>query len=264
MKSIRFIISGLIMSCFLTGAVVYGQQSAKDIMLKTRDVSKIAGMETVSTLKIIDPKGRERVREISMASKLTDNGKTEKRIIRFLAPAEVKGTGMLIYDYDAASDDMWIFMPALRKTRRIASGEKNQSFMGSEFSNADLAAPNTEDFSYKITGNETIDGIECWKIESQPSTQAIADETGISKKVVWVAKKDYVCRRTEFFDPEGKLSKILTCSDVRKMAEGKYMAASMQMENIQNGRKSMITMGQMQYNPNVSDEYFTVTYLEKL
>jgi hypothetical protein len=263
MKSLRFIISAFILSGFLS-AGIYAQQSAKDIMLKTRDASKIPGMETVATLKIIDPKGRERVREISMASKLTDNGTTEKRIIRFLAPAEVKGTGMLIYDYDDASDDMWIFMPALRKTRRIASGEKNQSFMGSEFSNADLAAPNTEDFNYKLTGNETVDGVDCWKIEALPMTQAIADDAGISKKIVWIGKKDWVCRRTEFYDPEGSLSKILTCSDVRKMAEGKYMAGSLQMENVQNSRKSSFIMGQMQYNPSVREDYFTVANLEKL
>ncbi len=263
MKTIRLIFSACLIFCFMS-AGVYGQQSAKEIMQKTRDVSKIQGLETISTLKIIDPKGRERVREISMASKLTDNGKTEKRIIRFLAPAEVKGTGMLIYDYDAASDDMWIFMPALRKTRRIASGEKNQSFMGSDFSNADLAAPNTDDFSYKITGSETVDGVDCWKIESLPLTTAISEETGLSKKIIWIGKKDYVCRKTEFYDPDGELSKILTSSDIRKIAEGKYMAASMQMENVQNSRKSAIIMDQMQYNPNVKEEYFTVAYLEKL
>jgi len=259
----KILLSAGILFCFLT-VTVYGQQSAKDIMQKTRDVAKIPGLETVSTLKIIDPKGRERVREISMASKLADNGMTEKRIIRFLAPAEVKGTGMLIYDYDAESDDMWIFMPALRKTRRIASGEKNQSFMGSEFSNADLAAPNTGEFSYKIAGSETLDGIDCWKIESFPLTETIEDDTGLDKKIMWVGKNDNVCRKTEFYNVDGELSKILTSSDIRKVADGKYMAASMQMENVQNGRKSVISMGQMQYNPNIKEEYFTVAYLEKL
>jgi hypothetical protein len=263
MKTIKFIFSGIVLLFFLT-VPGFGQMSAKDIMQKTRDVSKIPGLETISTLKIIDPKGRERVREISMASKLTDNGKTEKRIIRFLAPAEVKGTGMLIYDYDAESDDMWIYMPALRKTRRIASNEKNQSFMGSEFSNADLAAPNTDDFSYRITGSETIDGIDCWKVEALPVTDEISDDTGFSKKIIWIGKKDNVSRRTEFYDLDGDLFKILTCSEIRKIADGKYMAASMQMENVQNERKSVIYMKQLQYNPDVKEEYFTVAYLEKL
>ena len=263
MKKIKIVFSACLLFCFFA-VTTYGQVSAKEIMQKTRDISKIPGLETVSTLKILDPKGRERIREISMASKLTDNGKTEKRVIRFLAPAEVKGTGMLIYDYDAQSDDMWIFMPALRKTRRIVSGEKNQSFMGSEFSNADLAAPNTDDFSYKIAGSETVDAIECWKIESFPLNDEISNETGLSKKMIWIGKKDNICRKTEFYDPDGELSKILTCSDIRKIAEGKYMAASMEMENVQNGRKSVIIMRQLQYNPNVKEEYFTVAYLEKL
>lgn len=263
MKKIKIIISSCLL-CSFFAVTSYGQLSAKEIVQKTRDVSKITGLETVSTLKIMDPKGRERIREISMASKLADNGRTEKRVIRFLAPAEVKGTGMLIYDYDAASDDMWIFMPALRKTRRIASGEKNQSFMGSEFSNADLTAPTTDEFSYRITVSETVDGTDCWKIESFPLTDEIADETGLSKKIIWIGKKDNVSRKTEFYDPDGDLYKILTCSDIRKIADGKYMAASMQMENVQNGRKSVISMGQIQYNPDVKEEYFTVGYLEKL
>lgn len=263
MKTIKLLLSVSLLVCFMSVSV-YGQQSARDIMQKTRDVAKIPGLETISTLKILDPKGRERVREISMVSKLTDNGRTEKRVIRFLAPAEVKGTGMLIYDYDAASDDMWIFMPALRKTRRIASGEKNQSFMGSEFSNADLAAPNTDDFSYKLTSSESVDGVDCWKIESVPLTEDISDETGLSRKIMWIGKNDNVCRKTEFYNQDKELSKILICNDIRKIAEGKYMAAVMQMENVQNGRKSLISMGQMQYNPNVKEEYFTVAFLEKL
>jgi len=258
-----FVLSVCMVFCFYS-FTMYGQPSAKEIMQKTRDVAKIQGLESVTILKIIDPKGKERIREISMASKLADNGKTEKRVIRFLAPAEVKGTGMLIYDYDEQSDDMWIYMPALRKTRRIVSGEKNQSFMGSEFSNSDLTAPNTDDFSYKITGSETVDATECWEIESFPLNDEISNETGLSKKIIWVGKKDNVCRKTEFYDPDGELFKILTCSDVKKIAEGKYMAASMQMDNIQNGRKSVISMDQMQYNPNVKEEYFTVDYLEKL
>ncbi len=127
----------------------------REIMQKSRDVSKLDGMEAISTLRIYDAKGRERVRETSMASKLFESGAIEKRIIRFLAPAEVKGTGMLIYDYDQRNDDMWIYMPALRKTRRIISNEKSKSFMGSEFSNADMSAPSLEDFNYTITGSET-------------------------------------------------------------------------------------------------------------
>jgi len=162
------------------------QPSAREIMQKAREVSKIPGMEAISTLSIYDSRGRERTREISMASRLFDNGSTEKRIVRFLAPAEVKGTGMLVFDYDDRADDMWIYMPALRKTRRIVSAEKGQSFMGSEFSNADMAAPNLDDYRYQLLGSETQDGTDCWKIEVVPVNEEIADESGVSHKITWI------------------------------------------------------------------------------
>lgn len=255
----------LFIGLYLTFALMtaYSQPSAREIMQKTREVSKIEGMEAVSTLKIYDSRGRERIREISMASRLFDNGFTEKRVIRFLAPAEVKGTGMLIFDYDKEADDMWIYMPALRKTRRIVSTEQGQSFMGSEFSNADMAAPNLDDYQYRFLGSEIQEGIDCWKIEVLPVEAELADETGWSRKITWIGKKDYVMRKSEYSDPDNDPYKILTASDIREVTKGKYLAALMQMENIRNGRKSVFIMDQLQYNPEVNEEYFTVYFLEK-
>ena len=98
--------------------------SAKQIVDKSFQTTKLVGSEMLSTLTIIDNRGRERVRKIATVSKLYNNGKTEKRLIRFLSPADVKGTGLLTFDYENKDDDMWLFMPALRKTRRIVSTEK--------------------------------------------------------------------------------------------------------------------------------------------
>jgi len=245
-------------------SLVSAQIEAREIIKKSREVSKITGMEALSTLKIFDSKGRERVRKTSMASRTFDNGRIEKRIIRFLSPAEVKGTGLLIFDNEDESDDMWIFMPALRKTRRIVSSEKSKSFMGSEFSNADMTAPVLDDFSYKILGSENINGVECWKIEKLPLDEDISDETGISREILWVSKKQYISVRSEYYDLDEELWKIRISSDVKEITTGKYMASYMKMENIQNGRTSEFTLDQIQYNPEVKEEYFTVGYLEKL
>jgi len=262
MKSKNMIIIFLIFFSF--PLIAYSQPSAKEIMQKTREVSKIMGMEAITTLRIYDSRGRERTREISMASRLFDNGATEKRIIRFLAPAEVKGTGMLIFDYDDKTDDMWIYMPALRKTRRIVSSEKGQSFMGSEFSNADMAAPNLDDYQYRLLGSEIQDGIDCWKIEVLPVNDDVADETGVGRKITWIGKKDFVTRKSEYYDLDNDLWKILTASDIRNITNGKFMAASMQMENVRNERKSVFTFDRLQYSPDVNGEYFTVSFLEKI
>ena len=238
----------------------------REIMQKSRDVSKLDGMEAISTLRIYDAKGRERVRQTSMASKLFESGTTEKRIIRLLSPAEVKGTGMLIYDYDERNDDMWIYMPALRKTRRIISNEKSKSFMGSEFSNADMSAPSLEDFDYTVTGSETIRGTDCWIVEVIPVNEDIMDRMGYDRQLAWIGKQDFVFRKAEYYDEDDELFKQMISSDVRQMDKSgkKYIATRMEMSNMQNGRKSVMTIDEIQYNPDVKEEYFTLGYLERL
>lgn len=262
-KIIRItIILGAVVLTFVSNTPPDG----REIMQKSRDVSKLDGMEAVSTLRIYDAKGRERVRQTSMASKLFENGATEKRIIRFLSPAEVKGTGMLIYDYDERTDDMWIYMPALRKTRRIISNEKNKSFMGSEFSNADMSAPNLEDFDYSVSGSEFIEGTDCWIIEVVPVDEDVMDEVGYDRQVAWVGKHDFVFRKAEYYDEDDEIFKRMITSDIREMGSSgkKYIATRMEINNIQNGRRSVMTIDKIQYNPDVKEDYFTLAYLERL
>jgi len=95
--------------------------TARQIIEKSNNSTKLIGYESISTLKIINKKGVERIRKNSMASKTYDNGNTEKRIVKFQSPAELKGTGILIFDYKDKNDNMWIYMPELSKTRRIIS-----------------------------------------------------------------------------------------------------------------------------------------------
>ncbi len=244
----------------------FAPPDGREIMQKSRDASKLDGMEAVSTLKIYDAKGRERVRQTSMASKLFESGATEKRIIRFLSPAEVRGTGMLIYDYDERNDDMWIYMPALRKTRRIISNEKSKSFMGSEFSNADMSAPSLEDFDYILTGSDLVGGTDCWIVEVVPVNEDIMDEVGYDRQLAWIGKQDFVFRKAEYYDEDDELFKQMISSDVRQMDTSgkKYIATRMEMSNLQNGRKSVMTIDEIQYNPDVKEEYFTLGYLERL
>lgn len=253
----------LVLAILIIGSSLNAQPEAREIIKKSREVSKIQGMEVQSTLKIIDSRGRERVRKTSMASRTFDNGRTEKRIIRFLSPAEVEGTGMLIFDNEDKSDDMWIYMPALRKTRRIVSSEKSRSFMGSEFSNADMSAPTLEDYKYTLMGSEQRSGKDCWKIEQEPANDDVSDETGLSKEILWISKAEYVTMKSEYYDQDGELWKIRTSSDIKEITPGKYMAAYMKMENVQNGRTSEFTLDKILYNPEVKEEYFTVAFLER-
>jgi outer membrane lipoprotein-sorting protein len=239
--------------------------SAEEIVDRSFRNSRLAGSEAILTLTLLNNKGQERKRKIAMVTKFYDNGQTEKKLLRFLSPADVKGTGFLTYDYEKKDDDMWLFMPALRKTRRIVSNEKSKSFMGSEFSYADLAPPTLSDFNYQTVGVEKIDEVTCWIIEIVAKNDKIADENGFSKKISYIGQQDFVARKGVYYDTGGKLEKEITVKDIQEVdvKNHKYKALHMVMENKQNGRKSIIKIEKIVFNPDVKDEYFTTRYLER-
>ncbi len=239
--------------------------TAKQIADKSYQATKLAGSEAASTLTIIDAKGRERVRQIAQVTKLYNNGETEKRLVRFLAPADVKGTGLLTFDYATEDDDLWLFMPALRKTRRIVSSEKAKSFMGSEFSYADMTPPNLEDFNYKMLEDALVGETPCRQIEMTPINEDVADENGFSRKISFIGKSDFVIRKAHYYDLDGELLKELSIGEIRLLdpENKRYRAMELTMVNLQNDRKSIMKVDIIQFNPNIKDEYFTVRYLER-
>ncbi|MBN1132657.1 MAG: outer membrane lipoprotein-sorting protein [Bacteroidales bacterium] len=251
---------------FIGALLFYGILNAQDpreIIKASQTAMKVSSFEAISTLTINDGRGNQRIRKSSMAS-MTFQDATEKRIIKFLSPAEVRGTGILIFDYPEENDDMWIYLPALRKTRRIISSEKSKSFMGSEFSNADMTAPGLNDFKYKLLGEESKNGEICWKIESTPVSMDIEDEYGYSGSVSWISKNDYIVHQTEYYKFDGTKFKTITTRSYKLLEKNpdRYMVTSMIAENHDNGRASEMVMDRVEQIP-TKLEYFTVSYLEK-
>ncbi len=239
--------------------------SAKEIVERVSTTRKLDGSEAVSTMVIYSAKGEKRIRKIAMVTKLVDNGKTEKRLIRFLSPADTKGTGLLTFDYEGASDDMWLYLPALRKTRRLISKEKSKSFMGSEFSYGDMNIPIIKNYKYRTLKEERRDDADCYVIEILPINDDIAEEEGYCKKVIWVGKKDYVIRRAVYYDLDDIMLKEMTVRDIKLVDPEKkrYRPMFMEMVNKQSGRRSVFSTEKIQFNPKTKDEYFTTRYLER-
>jgi outer membrane lipoprotein-sorting protein len=265
-RTAGFMLAGMAAVLLAAGQTAQAQaEDAKQIMQRSQDTMKLANLESVTTLVIRDDKGNQRVRKFSSATKEYPTEGVKKTIMRFLEPADVKGTGFLTYEY-ANSDkdnDMWLYMPALRKTRRIVSSEKAKSFMGSEFTNTDITSPKLDEYRYKLLAAEKIGETDCWKIEAVPATAEVAEEYGISKKINWVGKNDYITRKTEFYDQEGKLYKVLTADKIKLLDQAKalYQATDIAMENAQSGRKSQFLINKSALNPNLKDELFTTGYL---
>lgn len=249
----------LILAAFTSVSFGAFSQSAREIAQSASDAVDIGSLEMTSTLKIIDNKGRERIRETSTA--MRKFGNTTKTMMKFTSPADVQGTAMLIFDYEDKGDDMWIYLPALRKTRRIVSSEKGKSFMGSEFTNADMSRPNMDDFDYKILSTETYEGKECWKIETICKDEDIEDENGYSKAISWIEKSTNLCHKVEFYDIDGELLKIQRIKKYEKQESGQYFSFYMEKENMQNGRKSVMIINQFQENSTLPESVFTASML---
>lgn len=247
----------------LTGGLfimsILNGQDAREIADRASQSVNLDAMEMVATLTIQDNKGNERVRQIATATKKF--GGATKTMMKFLSPAEVKGTTMLIYDYQEKEDDMWIYLPALRKTRRIVSSEKAKSFMGSEFSNADMSKPNMDDFTYRTLGSETVNGKDCWVVESKCRNEDIEDENGFSRKVVFIEKSTYLPQKMEYYDLDNELYKVMTISDYKKQSNGSYFAYNMSIENIQSNRKSTMKVDKFQMGSSMSENSFAASSL---
>ena len=239
--------------------------SAREIMEKVTQARKLDGSEAVVKMIIVSANGEKRERSISMATKLYDGGDTEKRLYRFLSPPDVKGTGILVYDYAAKPDDIWIYLPALRKTRRIVSSERSKSFMGSDFSYGDLNIPALDEFNYTLIKEEAAGGEKCWVIDVVPKDKATAESDGYEKKTYWVSEKTYAVRKGVYFGLGGKPFKELTTDDIKLLDPKKhrYRAMHMEMNNKETGRHSIFESVKVEFTPSTKDDYFTTRYLER-
>ncbi len=236
------------------------QPDAGQIMNKSRDLSLIGSMSATINLSITEKNGASRNRTIAMTTKSFPDG-LEKRFIKFIEPADVRGTAMLVVDNKNIADEMWIYLPALKKTRRIVSSEKGKSFMSSEFSNADMSSPALSDFASRHTLNSGTNNQ--WIIESIPVDEDKADEYGYSKKISYISMDKYQVKKMEFFNFDGELFKTIEIKSIHPMTDGKYMIQEMIASNLVTNRKSEIIFSNIDDQVKVDDTFFTVQNLER-
>jgi outer membrane lipoprotein-sorting protein len=168
---------------------------------------------------------------------------------------------MLIFDNKNSADEMWIYLPALKKTRRIVSSERGKSFMSSEFSNADMSSPSLSDFTNKYTASSGKDNQ--WVIESIPVSNDKADEYGYSRKITYLSMDKCQVLKMEFYNFDNELFKVIEVKSIHPMSEGRYMISEMTASNKMTGRQSGIVFSSISDNPKIDDSVFTVQNLER-
>ena len=214
---------------------------------------------------LIDKKGNQRVRK--MRSFQRDVGEDEESLFFFMTPADVEDTGFLSYDFDdpEADDDQWLYLPALARTKRIAQADKSGSFMGSDFSYADMTDRPVESYDYKLIGESEVDGHPVWQVEGVPITEREKKETGYTKTLSFVRKDNYVVVRGVFWVKKGNRLKYL---DVKKLeqVDGIWVETELHMTTRKGKKtvhKTVMTMSNVRFNQDLDADLFTERRLEK-
>ena len=259
MKKMMYLSSALLIMSMLS--LTAQQPDPVPLMDKSRDLTLSGNLQSNVTLTITEKSGAIRTRKVNMISKTF--GDTEKRVMKFLDPADVRGTAMLIIDNKDAQDDMWIYLPALKKTRRIVSTDKGKSFMSSEFTNADMTTGKNSDFKIKHMPESGTN--VAWIIESVPINDNIADEYGYARKVTWLNKNDLKIKKIDFYNYDGKLFKTIEIRATQPKTDGKggYIMTDMFAQNFLNGRSSRVLFEQINTSGNIPDITFSADNLSR-
>ena len=217
------------------------------------------------SMTLIDRSGHKRRRELRSFRK--DKGPASLQLLFFLDPASVRNTGFLTYDYQDPDrdNDQWLYLPELHKTKRIAGSDKSQSFMGSDFSYADMARRILEEWNFKLLGEREVRGRKAWLVEATPVSKGVERRYGYSKSVLFVRPDIDMVVRAVHWLTDGNRLKYLDISKLEKI-DGIWTATELDMRTVQ-GKKTLhstsMKFSGVRYNQDLDDGLFTQRRLEK-
>lgn len=233
------------------------QMTAREIMVMEDKRPDGDDRTSVMKMTLVNKRGSKRVREVSSFAK--DYGRDKKMVMVFEKPADVKGTAFLSWEYDDPSreDDKWLYMPAMKKVRRISGASKNEYFMGSDFTYDDMGDRNVDEDTHVLLGEESVDGHVCWKIESTP----VDPDDMYTRKVLWVSKVAHMVLKAEYYDKDGLL-KVYRVIDFGKEG-GFWTVRHSEMENVVRNHKTVMEFDSMQYDTGLQDKLFKVSSIQR-
>ncbi|MEM1120847.1 MAG: outer membrane lipoprotein-sorting protein [Bacteroidota bacterium] len=231
-------------------------------MQKSKSIGESTDQVVTFTLDLVNAKGKKRTQK-SEWHYHTSADDVRSSLFRFLAPADVKGTGFLSVEYNNRDDDRWLYLPVLGRSRRISSNEKSDRFMGSDFTYEDLERVDLVNFEYELLKEDAVEGETCYVVKSVPNNPKTAKESGYGHRIYYVSKSNSQFRKIEYYNKKNQLSKFVFGRDIRPISDGSVRAYYLEMTDVKSKHKSIINFANFQVNTGVSEEQFTVRNLEK-
>lgn len=247
----------------------FGQQiTGTEIMESHTNSVKVQDMRSDLEVKIISKNGRIQNRKLSQYIKAADSDNNlYNTIIRFHAPSDVKNTAVLILERKDEDDDQWLFLPALKKSRRISANNRKDRFMGTEITYEDIAnelSEKLEEYQYNYIKTEEKNGRSCYFLEALPISDEEKKLSAYSKRRLWIDVENHIVMYSEFYDKKGKLLKYIQRSEVSKIENTNHYRAHMTyIENVQTGNKTEIISKNFKIDKGLEDAIFTKRSLER-
>ena len=245
------------------------EYSAEEVMRRVDE--REAGDSSVSdiTLVLIDRRERQRIRNLKLYSK--NYGEDTKTLSLFESPADIRGTAYLNFDWNDSlrDDDSWLYLPALQRVKRLANSDTSDSFLGSDFTYADINGFEIDWYDYSfVNESEMIDGEDCWVIEMIAKSEfkdRAEEATGYSKMQSWVSKEKFIQLRGQFWELKGNRIKFFTASEV-ELVEDIWTVKRLQAITTRNDRQehaSILQIKSIDYNVDVADELLTTQAMQR-
>ena len=209
---------------------------------------------------LINKKGDETVREMRTKNKEGTGGEGDKGLIVFLSPPDQKGTALLTHAHDDKDNEQWLYLPALKRVKKIASNKKSGSFMGSEFSFEDIGGGgSTDDYEYKWLRDEIYEGKECFVLQSIPKDK----NSGYTKIIAWVDKESGRNYKAEFYDRKKSHLKTMTITGYQTFKGDQDRPGELYMVNHQTGKSTKMIMTEYEFGVGLTDKEFTKNSLQR-
>ncbi|NOZ62114.1 MAG: outer membrane lipoprotein-sorting protein [Calditrichaeota bacterium] len=240
--------------------LVFSQSKITGLEVMEKVYNRPTGKDMVGnlTMTLINSRGNKRVREIKQYIK--DFGDVEKKIMFFIKPADVRNTSFMNWSYDDPNkdDDQWIYLPALKKVKRISSDSKSDYFMGSDFTYDDLGDRKPNEDTHKILREETLNGEQCYVIESIPKDE----DYMYSRTVTWVVKDKWIGLKKEFYDEDGDFLKELHIKRYEKI-KGYWIILDTEMHNVQKEHTTKMEMSNVVIDGGIKNSMFTERMMKR-
>ena len=235
---------------------VHAADSARQIVDEAQKRTDVKSQRYEGLLQVFDAKGKISDKRWTMA-RLGAHGDS-KAVLRFTVPAEVKGVAMLIVNHPDRASDQWMWTPAIERDRRIALQDRSTRFFGTDFSFEDLEERDVNQYEYALAGDETIEGVACWKITSTPRQSKSSQYT---QSIVWIRKDNYAFARIENYVKD-QVVRRLNYTSIQNV-QGIWTAKQLEMTDVRRGSRTRLTLEKLEYNVPLKDEDFTLQAIRR-